>query len=144
MQKHLLQTIFMPRSVFMWIYIHARADDMVGITNQKKKYWGALDVNVSFFEMKFYEERKNVRNVDADAEMTICWCPYYTFVFLHKQPIRNSVLGTFSTQKILELLHYYNLLERQKHVPFVNKRLFWEYSNFIYNCWHFITKLIYI
>ena len=45
---------------------------MVGITNQKKKYWGALDVNVSFFEMKFYEERKNVRNVDADAEMTIC------------------------------------------------------------------------
>ena len=52
--------------------------------------------------------------------------------FLHKQPIRNSVRGTFSTHKIN------NLLELQKHVPFVNKRLFlllfWEYSNFICNC----------
>ena len=53
-------------------------------------------------------------------------------LFLHKKPIRNSVLGTFSTHKINKLL------ELQKHVPFVNKRLFlllfWEYSNFICNC----------
>ena len=71
MQKHLSQPIFTPRSAFMWIYIHASADDMVGITNQKKKYWGVLDVKVPFFEIKFYEakKKKNVRNVDADAEM---------------------------------------------------------------------------
>ena len=48
MEKHLSQPIFTPRSVFMWIYIHASAYDMVGITNQKKKYWGVLDVPLSF------------------------------------------------------------------------------------------------
>ena len=58
MQKHLSQPIFTSRSVFMWIYIHASADDMVGITNQKKKYWGVLDVKVPFFEIKLYEAKK--------------------------------------------------------------------------------------
>ena len=28
-----------------------------------------MDVKVPFFEIKFYEAKKNVRNVDADAEM---------------------------------------------------------------------------
>ena len=52
MQKNLSQPILTPWSIFMWTYIHASADDMVGITKQKKKYWGALDVNVLFFESR--------------------------------------------------------------------------------------------
>ena len=52
MQKHLSQPIFKPRPIFVWTYIHVTADDMVGITKQKKKYWGSLDVNVLFFEIK--------------------------------------------------------------------------------------------
>ena len=72
MQKHLSQPIFTPRSAFMRIYIHASADDMVGISNQKKKYWGVLDVKVPFFEKNLNfmrQKKKNVCNVDADAEM---------------------------------------------------------------------------
>ena len=92
-----------------------------------------MDLKVPFFEIKFYEAKNNVRNVDADAEIPMLMAENKLHVcFLHKQPIRNSVLGTFSTHKIN------SLLELQKHVPFVNKRLFlllfWEYSNFICNC----------
>ena len=118
------------------------------ITNQKKKYWGALDVKVPFFEIKFYGAKKMFA-MSMLMSRCPCWCRDFGMAenklhvyFLHKQPIRNSVLGTFSTHKINKLL------ELQKHVPFVNKRLFlllfWEYSNFICNCWHFVTKLIYI
>ena len=37
MQKQLSQPILMPRSIFIWTYIQAGVDDMVGITKQKKK-----------------------------------------------------------------------------------------------------------
>ena len=70
MQKHLSQPIFTSRSVFMWIYIHASADDMVGITNQKKKYRGVFGHKSSIFWNKIlWGKKKNVCNVDADAEM---------------------------------------------------------------------------
>ena len=68
-------------------------------------------------------------------------CPFRDFrmvenklhvCLLHKKSIRNSVLGKVSTRKIN------NLLELQKHVLLVNKRLFLllfsEFSNFICNC----------
>ena len=52
MQKHLSQHTFTPRPASMWTYIHVSADDMVAITKEKKNYWGVVDVNVLFFEIK--------------------------------------------------------------------------------------------
>ena len=53
MQKYISLPIFTPRSILMWTYIHPSADDIGGITKQKKKYWGVLYVNVLIFEIKF-------------------------------------------------------------------------------------------
>ena len=122
MQKHLSQPMFKPRSIFMSTYIYASADDMVGITMLNKKYWGALDVNVPFFQIKFKKTKTKCLQW-----MLMPRCPCWDFrmtknehhvCFLLKKPIRISVLGTFRTHKIN------SLLELWKHVPFVNKRLF--------------------
>ena len=47
MQKHLWQPIFRPR-----LYSGKRWLNMVGITRQKKKCRGVLDINVLFFAIK--------------------------------------------------------------------------------------------
>ena len=38
--------------IFIRTYIHVSADDMVGITKNKKKYLSVLNVNVLLFEIK--------------------------------------------------------------------------------------------
>ena len=53
MQKHLSHPILTPRPIYISVKVYSRTRcDMVGITKQKKKYLGVLDVNVLFFEIK--------------------------------------------------------------------------------------------
>ena len=144
MRKYISLPIFTLRSILMWTYIHPSADDIGGTTKQKKKILRCIRRKCSIFWNKILKEKTDYSQV----RILMPRCPCRDFwmaenklhvCFLHKKPIRNSVLGKFGTHKI-------NFLELQKHVPFVNKRLFlllfWEFSNFICNCWHFIFKLI--